>query len=258
MPEMITRSPDLLHSLQTVPARRAGGIPLYLQVGEAIERTYAAGGLSPDEPLPSERELALAFRVSRPTIRQALSHLAARGVIYTRRGIGAFVTPPALSRRFDMASLYDDLQERGLHPRTVVLRMETVGADEQLAGELQIELGTPIVDMERLRLAGDRPVAMMRNQVDPKGGPPLSQADLEDHGLHEILHRRYGIEIAMGTQRIWARLATDAERDLLRLKKPAAVLVSNRLCFDTAGRGFERAETIFPGVTEYLEMRLTF
>lgn len=255
---MTASDSDRLQSLQTIPARRSAGIPLYRQVSESIERAYADGDHPPDEALPSERELSLAFRVSRPTIRQALAHLATRGVIYSRRGIGTFVSPPALSRRVEMASLYNDLLERGLHPRTVVLKMETVGADDQLAAELDIEPGTPIVDMARLRLAGDRPVAVMRNQVDTKGGPPLSQADLESHGLHETLHQRYGIEIAMGAQKISARLATETERLLLRIGKPSAVLVSNRLCFDTAGRGFERAESVFPGGTEYMEMRLTF
>lgn len=248
---------QLLELLQAAPASRGFGLPLYLQVANALEQAIALGRLPSDAPLPSERELTEAFRVSRPTLRQALSHLGAQGVVYSRKGVGTFAAPPVLSRRFSMASVYDDLRERGLDPRTKVLAMRTTSADERLASELHIEQGTPIVSLDRLRLAGGRPVALMHNELDLKGGPPLTKTLLEEHGLFELLRRRYGIQIAMGSQRLTARLATGSERAALHLADPEAVLVSNRLSFDAEGRGVERAEVVL-GSREYVEMRLEF
>ena len=46
---------------------------------------------SPGERLPSERELATKFEVSRPTLRDALSDMEKRGLIVTRPGAGVFV-----------------------------------------------------------------------------------------------------------------------------------------------------------------------
>jgi DNA-binding GntR family transcriptional regulator len=251
------RGLQLLELLQAAPASRRDGMPLYLQVANALEQAIALGRLPSDESLPSERELTQAFRVSRPTLRQALSQLAQQGVLYTRKGVGTFAAPPALSRRFSMASVYDDLLERGLNPRTVVLAMRTMPADGQLAAALRIAEGTPIVSLERLRLAGDRPVAVMHNDLDLKGGLPPTKTDLEEHGLYELLRRRYGIQIAMGRQRLTSRLATRSERAALNLANPDAVLVSNRLSFDTEGRGYERAEVVL-GSNEFVEMRLEF
>lgn len=56
-----------------------------------IEKLIMRGVLHPGERLPSERELASRFEVSRPTLRDALSDLETRGLIVTRPGAGAFV-----------------------------------------------------------------------------------------------------------------------------------------------------------------------
>ena len=51
-----------------------------------------AGRLRPGDKLPSERDLAERFRVSRPTVREAMRGLSVLGVIEIRHGGGAFVT----------------------------------------------------------------------------------------------------------------------------------------------------------------------
>lgn len=60
------------------------------QILEAIRR----GAFPPDSKLPSEAELAQMMGVSRPTVREALSGLAAVGLIEARVGIGNFVRQP--------------------------------------------------------------------------------------------------------------------------------------------------------------------
>jgi DNA-binding FadR family transcriptional regulator len=49
------------------------------------------GHLAVGERLPSERQLAARFGVSRPTVREALGVLEARGLVVTRKGSGTFV-----------------------------------------------------------------------------------------------------------------------------------------------------------------------
>ena len=56
-----------------------------------IEQLILRGVLHPGERLPSERELATKFEVSRPTLRDALSDMEKRGLIVTRPGAGVFV-----------------------------------------------------------------------------------------------------------------------------------------------------------------------
>lgn len=63
-------------------------------VAEQILDAIRRGAFAPDSKLPSEAELAQMMGVSRPTVREALSGLAAVGLIEPRVGIGNFVRQP--------------------------------------------------------------------------------------------------------------------------------------------------------------------
>jgi len=65
--------------------------PMYRQVTDRIREAIATGELSPDERLPSIRELAEALKVSVITIKRAYQDLEAGGFILTRPGLGCFV-----------------------------------------------------------------------------------------------------------------------------------------------------------------------
>ncbi|WP_280239430.1 GntR family transcriptional regulator [Nocardia abscessus] len=65
--------------------------PKYRRIAESIRHDIEAGMLSPGQRLPSEPELAERFRVSLPTVRQALGVLRSEGLIVSRHGIGSFI-----------------------------------------------------------------------------------------------------------------------------------------------------------------------
>ncbi|NJN45537.1 MAG: GntR family transcriptional regulator [Candidatus Competibacteraceae bacterium] len=59
---------------------------------QQIEQSIMDGVLRPGEKLPPERELAQQLNVSRPSLREALLKLEAKGLLQARRGGGTFVT----------------------------------------------------------------------------------------------------------------------------------------------------------------------
>jgi GntR family hexuronate regulon transcriptional repressor len=65
---------------------------LYQQVASTIMAAITAGKYKPGERLPSERDLAVAFKVSRPTIREAMIALEIRGLAESRHGSGIYVS----------------------------------------------------------------------------------------------------------------------------------------------------------------------
>lgn len=70
---------------------RNSGIPIYLQIREAIRNKLTDGGLNTDR-LPTEREFADRLGVSRNTVSNAYRELEGEGLIETRIGRGTFVT----------------------------------------------------------------------------------------------------------------------------------------------------------------------
>lgn len=56
-----------------------------------LEQMILEGSLQPGQKLPSERELAIQFEVSRPSLREAIQKLEAKGLLYRRQGGGTYI-----------------------------------------------------------------------------------------------------------------------------------------------------------------------
>ena len=77
----------------------------YEDVVSEIEQSVGSGALSVGSQLPSERELAQQFGVSRVVIREAIRHLEARGIVDVRVGSGTYirsVSGATLSKSFTL------------------------------------------------------------------------------------------------------------------------------------------------------------
>ena len=68
----------------------AGNSRLYDRVAKGVAAKIADGEFAIGERLPSERELALAYGVSRPTVREAVFALELDGLVEVRKGVGVF------------------------------------------------------------------------------------------------------------------------------------------------------------------------
>ncbi|MGO3395678.1 MAG: GntR family transcriptional regulator, partial [Serratia proteamaculans] len=60
-------------------------------IEQQLEHLILEGTLRPGEKLPPERELAKQFDVSRPSLREAIQRLEAKGLLLRRQGGGTFV-----------------------------------------------------------------------------------------------------------------------------------------------------------------------
>lgn len=66
--------------------------PIYEQVADGIEDLAMHGAMQPDEQLPSVRQLAVELSINPNTIQRAYSELENRGVIYSVKGRGNFIS----------------------------------------------------------------------------------------------------------------------------------------------------------------------
>ncbi|OJF89895.1 FadR/GntR family transcriptional regulator [Pararhizobium antarcticum] len=90
---------------------------LYRQVADQIRALIDAGELVPGGRLPAERDLAERFRVSRPTVREALIALEVQGLIQIRMGSGVYIAqkspPRAMAQStHDVEGPFEILQAR--------------------------------------------------------------------------------------------------------------------------------------------------
>lgn len=71
-------------------------VPLYLQLKNEILKKIDEGEYSENSKIPSEQELCGYYKISRPTVRQAISELTNSCVLYKLKGKGTFVSKSKL------------------------------------------------------------------------------------------------------------------------------------------------------------------
>ena len=121
--------------IQAIKVRR-----LYLQVAEQLQKLIEDGVLPEGGRLPSERELANRFGVSRPTVREAMIALEIAGLVEVRSGSGVYVL------------------DSGGTPRKL--------ADTQEPGPFEILEARKLVEAETCALAAERISAEQLQQLE--------------------------------------------------------------------------------------------
>lgn len=62
------------------------------RLSDLLRKRIVSGGLQAGEKLPTEAELAESFRISRPSVREAIAILRAEDLVVSRRGSGSYVS----------------------------------------------------------------------------------------------------------------------------------------------------------------------
>lgn len=207
-------------------------------------QTEVTAHLRPNELLPTERELAARFGVSRMTIRQALRTLIDEGHIYAVRGQGTFVSEPRVSKTQALTSFSDDMRARGYRPGSRLLEASLGTADASTAKALGVDLGSAVYRIERVRLADDAPMCHELVQLPARLFPGLLDQDLES-SLYQILENRYRTRVVRGDQTIRAISLDRRRADLLGVTPRSSALSVQRISTDDRGRLVERAESVY-------------
>ncbi|MDD2740776.1 MAG: FCD domain-containing protein [Rhodocyclaceae bacterium] len=113
-------------------------------IAASLERRILEGSLKPGDRLSPERDLALEFGVSRPSLREAIQKLASKGLVQSRQGGGTYVTDTLESSFFDP---WQDMM--GAHPNLREDMLEFRRMLEGQAAEWAAERATE-ADLTRL------------------------------------------------------------------------------------------------------------
>lgn len=229
------------------PLRRDGDVKLWVQLLADLRRRLADGEFA--ESFPGELVITRDYEVSRHTVRQALAELRAEGTVTAARGRAPKVAPQPEIRQplGTLYSLFAAVEATGAPQRSVVLALDT-RADGVIAARLGLEESTPLVYLERLRLAGDEPLAVDRAWLPSAFAAPLLDVDFSHTALYAEYADRCGVRVTGGTEHIRAVVPTRGERALLGLDDDPSVaaFAINRLGH-THGRPVEWRQTIVRG-----------
>jgi GntR family transcriptional regulator len=244
----------------------------YERIADDLRRQILRGDLPPGEQMQAQSELAEKYRVSLPTVQQALGVLEAEGLIDAIHGIGTYVraNKQPLRRKADryqweknraIQSL-DERSKTGGTEHDTGLTVDGLDfyahysieeAEHDLAESFGVEPGTRLLHRHyQTSIRSERVVISMSDSYllydVVAANPDLISADNEPWpgGTHHQL-RTIGIEIDRVTDEVSARPPRGEETELLGIKTGVAVLTLRKTSYDTTGRVIEVANAIMPG-----------
>lgn len=213
-----------------------------------LRADISARRLQPHQRLPSEREMRDRFRVSRMTVRQALSALARDGLISSHVGKGTFVCEPKIDQQLRMLTGFSqDMQKRGSHPASRVLEARIERASDNIAQALQLSPDAQVILLARLRLADGSPLAIETVHLPQTLCPHLLRHDFTRESLYAVLENEYGYRLTRAEQTIEAGLAGPREAELLQVQPHGAILIIERLTFTDQNVPIEHVHSIYRG-----------
>lgn len=115
----------------------------------------------PGDKLPTEKNLSARFNVNRHTIRNAIAVLKEEGLIRVDRGRGMFVAKTSIKYPIGERVRYNEsLEAQGIKASYEKLKAIEIPAEGAIADALKIDIGAPVVLIERIGLANDLPISI--------------------------------------------------------------------------------------------------
>lgn len=228
-------------------------------VVEQLRAMIHNGELPAGSQLPSEPDLAKALNISRSTLRAALSYLENEGTVTRRRGVGTFVA--------DRRSLYNNLninsgithiiKATGAIPGTSEMNFDIQPATGRLEESLKVPSGTPIVVVERVRTADQKPVSISIDHLPVFRLPATPNLDetlerfrafLEtNQSIYEYVEGELNLAISHATA--WLRpMVADADMALsLDVALQSPILYLEQIDYDNEGNPLLLTDEYFVG-----------
>ena len=233
-------------------------IPLYIQVIDSLTEFIEGNFLSPGYQLPGEAELCRSFDVSRTVIRQALKELEYKGMIYRNKGRGTFVAKPKIHESLfqELTGFYQDMEAKGHQPQSKVLKQEKVPATKKVAAYLEIEVGSPVIEIERLRFLEKEPIVLVTTYFPYPLLPELLDVDLSNRSLYAYLEEEHNIQISRGKRYLEAVPANQLEAELLKVDLGSPLILLDSISYMNDDRPLEYYHALHRGDRSRFEVDL--
>ena len=237
---------------------RTSPIPYYVQLKEALREQIESEAWRPGDQLPGEPELCRTFDVSRIVVRQALKELTYEGLIVRHKGRGTFVAEPKIAESLfqKLTGFYQDMADRGHITVSKVLKQEVVAAGQKVASQLQVEPGTPLIEIGRLRFVEEEPIVLVTTYLPQALCPALLHADLSHESLYLFLDKECGLVIARGRRVIEAVPASEYEAGLLEVEQGSPLILLESVSYLEDGTPVEYYHALHRGDRSRFEVEL--
>ncbi len=188
--------------------------PLYHAVKETLRRQIVEL-YRPGDRISPEADLTAEFGVSQITVRRAIQDLVREGLLYRRQGKGTFVSGPKLAQNLAILNSFTQMvveQHRSIRSDTIsITELSEQDALKHPA------LRPPVLEVVRLRIVDDQPLALNNSYYSIESFPQLSNLLEEDPNMsiYRVLEERFDVQVSVQEQSLEISFVDDWEANLL-------------------------------------------
>ncbi len=205
-----------------------------MQFAEQLKKRVRKGQAG--EQIPSERELMELAKLSRATVRQAISALVQQGVLEKSHGSGTFVASPKIEQPINTAySFSEQLKKLGLALEDTLLERRLLKADSNLAKRLHLRKNANVIYLHRLRAIDGTPFMVSKTYLPYALCPELLEEPITTT-LYQLLLERYQLPVIKATDKIEALGPSQDIAKHLKLPAHVPILFVERLATTTHER----------------------
>ena len=234
-------------------------ITKYLQISAWLKQLIQNGRYLPGEKLPSEVELSQVCGVNRNTLRQAISELAAIGLLRKEKGTGTFVAsraPVELRHKLERILSFTDLMHAsGVEEKTKILSKRVETAGEDIANALFLGPSKKVIVVRRVRAGDGIPLIYEESHLPRDIFDGIQDMNLAG-SMYKIMTDHFKASLSRSTQTISAVNLNENIASILELPKNAAGIFIESLTFDENSIPIELLYSYHRGDKYKLEIEL--
>ncbi len=218
----------------------------YITIHDKIKEQIDNGIWKIGQRLPSERDLAEEFGVSRMTLRQGITLLVEEGVLQRKVGSGTYVASTRVQEKMRGTTSFTEIvQLQGKNPSSQLLSYIRTKPNDKELEQLGLAKGEYIIRMERVRYADNVPVVYEVASIPERLIKNVPKEGVTNHFFKTLVNNGY--RIGKSQQTIYARLANEKVAKYLQISKNQAILALRQVSYLEDGQAFEYVNSQYVG-----------
>ena len=221
---------------------------IYVQIADELRTNIEKAVYQPGDKLPTEKNLSERFNVNRHTIRNAIALLKEEGLIRVDRGRGMFVAKTPIKYPIGERVRYNEsIEAQGIKASYEKLKTVEIPAERAIADALKIDIGAPVILIERIGLANDRPISIGSSYFPAELFPHLIKFWSNYSSISKLLKEIYDRDHIRRSTTVCARIVREADARLLQIPANYPILLAQSINCDRDQTIVEYGVTRFSG-----------